>query len=181
MEKRLRIAKELLTEEGVIFISIEDNEQAQLKLLCDEVFGGENFSNMIAVKMSEVSGVKMTHVNKKLPKLKEYIFMYKKNKDSGINEIKVTKNTWDKEYNSILLNITKDELKQIDEIIASGEKNRMLNTDLINKILIKVDFFGVKKQIKYMAKMNFYIKMPIEFFELVQHLLNLHKKLKIIF
>jgi hypothetical protein len=39
MEKRLRIAKELLTEEGVIFISIDDNEQAQLKLLCDEVFG----------------------------------------------------------------------------------------------------------------------------------------------
>lgn len=65
-----------------------------------------------------------------------------------MNEIKVTKNTWDKEYNSILLNITKDELKQIDEIIASGEKNRMLNIDLINKILIKVDFCGVNEYIK---------------------------------
>lgn len=42
MSKRLRIAKQLLSDKGVIFISIDDNEQAQLKLLCDEVFGGEN-------------------------------------------------------------------------------------------------------------------------------------------
>ena len=39
MEKRLQIAKTLLSEKGVIFISIDDNEQANLKLLCDEVFG----------------------------------------------------------------------------------------------------------------------------------------------
>lgn len=39
MEKRLQIAKNLLSEKGVIFISIDDNEQAQLKLLCDNIFG----------------------------------------------------------------------------------------------------------------------------------------------
>lgn len=43
MSKRLRIAKKLLSDRGVIFISIDDNEQANLKLLCDEVFGGRNF------------------------------------------------------------------------------------------------------------------------------------------
>lgn len=43
MSKRLRIAKQLLSEKGVIFISIDDNEQAQLKLLCDEIFGEKNF------------------------------------------------------------------------------------------------------------------------------------------
>lgn len=43
MEKRLRIAKTLLSDKGVIFISIDDNEQANLKLLCDEVFGERNF------------------------------------------------------------------------------------------------------------------------------------------
>ncbi len=42
MEKRLKIAKTLLSERGVVFISIDDNEQAQLKLLCDEIFGQEN-------------------------------------------------------------------------------------------------------------------------------------------
>ena len=39
MDRRLRIAKKLLSEKGVIFISIDDNEQADLKLLCDEIFG----------------------------------------------------------------------------------------------------------------------------------------------
>lgn len=48
MSRRLRIAKQLLSDKGVIFISIDDNEQAQLKLLCDEVFGENNFvSNVI--------------------------------------------------------------------------------------------------------------------------------------
>lgn len=48
MEKRLKLAKELLKETGVIFISIDDNEQAQLKLLCDEIFGEENFIGNLA-------------------------------------------------------------------------------------------------------------------------------------
>ena len=43
MNKRLRIAKQLMSDKGVIFISIDDNEQAQLKLLCDVVFGKDNF------------------------------------------------------------------------------------------------------------------------------------------
>lgn len=48
MEKRLSLAKNLLKKQGVIFISIDDNEQAQLKLLCNEIFGEENFiANLI--------------------------------------------------------------------------------------------------------------------------------------
>jgi adenine-specific DNA-methyltransferase len=47
MHKRLEIAKRLLSDKGVIFISIDDNEQAQLKMLCDEVFGEGNFISMI--------------------------------------------------------------------------------------------------------------------------------------
>ena len=43
MNKRLQIAKSLLSTGGVIFISIDDNEQAQLKLLCDEIFGTQNY------------------------------------------------------------------------------------------------------------------------------------------
>lgn len=44
MDKRLRLARELMTDDGVIFISIDDNEQAQLKLLCDAIFGESNFA-----------------------------------------------------------------------------------------------------------------------------------------
>jgi len=47
MYPRLKLARELLTKDGVIFISIDDNEQANLKLLCDEVFGEENVDIMV--------------------------------------------------------------------------------------------------------------------------------------
>jgi len=50
MAKRLKLARKLLKDTGVIFISIDDNEQAQLKLLCDEIFGEDNFRNSIIVR-----------------------------------------------------------------------------------------------------------------------------------
>lgn len=43
MLPRLKLARDLLKDDGVIFISIDDNEQANLKILCDEIFGEENF------------------------------------------------------------------------------------------------------------------------------------------
>lgn len=49
MEKRLVLAYDLLKETGVIFISIDDNEQAQLKLLCDKIFGQDNFVSCITI------------------------------------------------------------------------------------------------------------------------------------
>jgi adenine-specific DNA-methyltransferase len=76
MGKRLKLAKSLLKETGVIFISIDDHELAQLKLLCDEIFGEDNLITNICVKMSHLSGVKMSHLDKKLPKLKESLFLY---------------------------------------------------------------------------------------------------------
>ena len=73
---RLLLARELLADDGAIFISIDDNEIAQLRLLCDEIFGADCFINQIAVKSSESSGVKMTHVERRLPKKKEYLLIY---------------------------------------------------------------------------------------------------------
>ena len=92
MRKRLELAKELLTEKGLIFISIDDNEIAQLKLLADQVFGESNFINNISVKSSEASGVKMNHTEKKLPKIKEYVLVYAKNAyQVALNPIRVSK------------------------------------------------------------------------------------------
>lgn len=56
MEKRLRLAKELLTQNGVIFISIDDHEQAQLKLLCDMIFNEKNFVGEIIRKTKSMTG-----------------------------------------------------------------------------------------------------------------------------
>ena len=50
MSKRLEIARNLLSDKGVIFISIDDNEQAQLKLLCDEIFGEINFLTQFIIE-----------------------------------------------------------------------------------------------------------------------------------
>ena len=47
MYPRLRLAKDLLADDGVIFISIDDNEQGNLKKICDEIFGKQNFVNSI--------------------------------------------------------------------------------------------------------------------------------------
>jgi len=50
MEKRLKLAKNILKKSGVIFISIDDNEQSQLKLLCDGIFGENNFISKIVIQ-----------------------------------------------------------------------------------------------------------------------------------
>ena len=71
MEKRLQIAKTLLSEKGVIFISIDDNEQANLKLLCDEVFGCANFITSIPRK-----GTGGRQDSKYYAVIHEYILVY---------------------------------------------------------------------------------------------------------
>jgi len=56
MYPRLYVARHLLKDDGVIFISIDDNEQAQLKLLCDEIFGEENFIKDLIINTAEGGG-----------------------------------------------------------------------------------------------------------------------------
>ncbi|HHF0432262.1 site-specific DNA-methyltransferase [Haemophilus influenzae] len=74
---RLYIARELLREDGVIFISIDDNEQAQLKLLCDEVFGEENFvAECIHKNNSSKNQAKFIGVST------EYLYVYAKSVES---------------------------------------------------------------------------------------------------
>ena len=74
MSKRLEIAQKLLCETGVIFISIDDNEQAQLKLLCDEIFANHNFiAQCIHKNNSNKNQSKLIGVST------EYFFVYAKN------------------------------------------------------------------------------------------------------
>lgn len=81
MKKRLEILRELLTDDGTIWIQIDDQEQAYLKILCDEVFGRNNFINMVSVNMKTVAGVSGGGEDKKLKKNCEYIISYAKNYD----------------------------------------------------------------------------------------------------
>lgn len=74
MRDRLEILRRLLTNDGVIFVHIDDKEMAYLKVVCDEVFGRDQFLNMIVVKTSDPSGHKT--VNPSPYSQTEYLLMY---------------------------------------------------------------------------------------------------------
>lgn len=74
ISKRLRLAKNLLNDEGVIFISIDDNEIAQLRLLCNEIFGEQNFVNNFMWLHGKGKKTKQSRT------LQQYILCYAKNK-----------------------------------------------------------------------------------------------------
>ena len=78
IKPRLEILRRLLTDDGVIFIQISDEEQAYLKVLCDEVFGRSNFVNMISVNMKNIAGASGGGEDKRLKKNCEYILIYAK-------------------------------------------------------------------------------------------------------
>ncbi|WRA84260.1 site-specific DNA-methyltransferase [Helicobacter pylori] len=75
MLPRLKLARDLLKEDGVIFISIDDNECANLKILCDEIFGEDNFVGDF-IKQSKVGG---GSDSKFIVKEHEYCLVYAKN------------------------------------------------------------------------------------------------------
>lgn len=88
MYERLNILKDLLTNDGVIFIQIDYNEQAYLKVLCDEIFGRNNFITMITCKVKAPSGI-ASGANAFFD-CSEYILAYAKNKQLfDFNVIKV--------------------------------------------------------------------------------------------
>lgn len=76
---RLKLAKDLLSDEGVIFISIDENEQENLKKICDEVYGTDNFINLICLKTKASAGASGGGEDKKLKKNTEYVYIYCKN------------------------------------------------------------------------------------------------------
>jgi len=80
MKNRLEVARELLRDDGAIIVQIDDNEQAYLKVLMDEVFGRENFVEDIVVVMGSESGVNAINVmrGERLFKVKEHLLYYAK-------------------------------------------------------------------------------------------------------
>lgn len=149
---RLMIARNLLAEDGVIFISIDDNEVENLKKICDEIFGAKNFVNCIAVKMSEASGVKMNHAKTRFPKLKEYLLFYKReNFTQFITIDKYKIEEWDKENNIFLANFTKENRSILQEL-EEKEINDEADVVLANKILKEVKMVSLSEKLKELRK-----------------------------
>lgn len=78
MYPRLVLLQKLLSEDGAIFISIDDNEQANLKLICDEIFGKRNFVEIFSWRKSYTPS-NLSHTSKKCV---EYIYCYAKDRTS---------------------------------------------------------------------------------------------------
>lgn len=94
MYPRLLLARDLLKDDGVIFISIDDNEQGNLKLICDDVFGEDNFVANIIVQAN-----KRGQTYKQLAKTHEYLFVYTKNVSTELNELNKGEGAFDKQDN----------------------------------------------------------------------------------
>lgn len=147
MKNRLEVAKKLLKTDGVICLQCDDNEMAYLKVLCDEIFKRENFLNCIAVKMSEPTGMKMAHADLRLPKLKEYILLYKNTAKIKLNRITVPKDKWDSEYKTFIDNITKEEV-EIIKSIRDNENRTNEDVKKCDELLSKIEYHSVNEEYK---------------------------------
>ena len=75
---RLMLARNLLSNDGVIFISIDDNEDATMRIICDEVFGAVNFVAQLVWEKKK----KGSFLSKSITNIKEYVLVYSKNPDA---------------------------------------------------------------------------------------------------
>ena len=147
---RLKVARDLLTEDGVIFVHIDDNEVENLGKLCNEIFGEANFINIITVK-TKIGGVSGSSEGKSLKDVTEFIWAYSKNKEA------------------LLMNPVfnyKPLYKYIQEYINNGKswKYTSIITKLEGKELLRFDekngmaFYGYSiletQSISAFAKMN---------------------------
>ncbi len=83
MSKRLRLAKTILNDTGFIFLSIDDNELSQLKILCDEIFGSDNFiANIVRKRRNS-----QANLSKNISTIHEYLLCYAKNNRAQLNRI----------------------------------------------------------------------------------------------
>ena len=104
---RLMLARNLLSDDGVIFISIDDNEQENLKKICDEVFGESNFVGLMTI----LSNPRGSQNSRNLSYVHEYILMYAKQ----IRELEIKG-----------INKSEENISEFSEVDENGKKYRLL-------------------------------------------------------
>ncbi|GAA9841108.1 site-specific DNA-methyltransferase [Helicobacter pylori] len=167
MKNRLEAAREFLSDDGVIFVQCDDNEQAYLKVLMDEIFLRENFVASLHAELSATQGMKVASAKKgNIVKNAEYILIYSKNIEnfSFIRSLYVAKE-WDEHYSiyidpktkkrETLLNFLKNGYENItkDKIIALYNDDKDFR-DFIHKnanniyrdAMIEINFNFTKEQ-----------------------------------
>lgn len=115
---RLKLAKDLLSDDGVIFISIDDNEVGNLRKICDEVFGEDNFRNQIVIRRGAKSVQAQFDTWDKLGQGLEYILFYTKRSDYRFPK----------------------QMKPLDDEKCGGWNNHWRGTD---RPTMRYDIFGI--------------------------------------
>ncbi len=139
MYPRLKLLHKLLADDGAIFISIDDNEEANLKLICDEIFGGGNFITVVHWKRSE----SQNNNSKFLSVVGEFIICYVKNKET------------------VVFNKTELQATAIKEYRYEDEKGKFRRGTIVDNsrgkhLLEVVSPNGIKKKIKSIRTEQFF-------------------------
>lgn len=103
MRDRLIVLKDILSEDGSIFISIDNNESSYLQVLLDEIFGKENRKNIISLKRGSATGAKV--INPGLVNISEFILVYAKNLSYWMPNRIFTRTERSDRYNQFISNI----------------------------------------------------------------------------
>ena len=148
MYSRLRLARNLLRSDGMLFVSIDDNEQHNMRKLCDEVFGEDNFVNCIAIKLSEATGVKMSHAGSRLPKMKEYVLFYRRTPEISINRVLVANESWNNEYKEILLGLDRETVQKVKDLITDEGPSGAAEVSTLNKLAASAEVSSLATHLK---------------------------------
>lgn len=141
MKNRLEVAYRLLSDNGVICMQCDDNEQAYLTVLCNEIFKGKDKRlNTIVIEMASTGGLKRSHKDKRFLKQKEYILIYCKNAQE-INSLYDEWSSYDPNYTITFdekngIGSLKDEIAKIKEAYSNVKVQQYLAFPDIYEYLI---------------------------------------------
>lgn len=154
MRPRLKLFQHLLSDDGVILISIDDDECAYLKVLCDEIFERHNFQNMLTIETGEVFGKKAAHIKKSFVKVKDYILVYSKdsNKLKDITPLwTATNEVFDPHYSIYI-----DESMKKSSLIGILKEKQWI-VDIFNTYQIPIRLENVSKVMELDTKFKKYV------------------------
>jgi len=102
MKNRIEVARDLLRDDGAMFVQIDNHEQPYLEVLCNEIFGRENFVNKITVETRAPSGFKL--VNPGVFSTAEYVLLYARDRSEWEYRPQYVAAEYDRNYNKVIPN-----------------------------------------------------------------------------
>lgn len=144
---RLRLAKDMLSDDGLIFISIDDNERENLKKICDEVFGSKNYINQFAW-VSNITGRQIAGIG--AAKTWESVIVYAKNAPlttSMTVDIKFAKNNMPDSYKGFSKDIRTDKLGDFAVGDTLYNHNRKFNEETRPNLVFSIFYNPSTKEI----------------------------------